>query len=153
MKIAHKKSQIIQKKYFENLSLTSFCYKMAACVLLLKQISYLHKVTYGDKFIHVIKVAYSNTQSKIKINSLLSDLLTVMWVRQVFLLSILLCNIAADVLANFINATEKIKGIQIGENGIKIVNFEDNTNIFLRDVNCLNRIQAILKLCVNAKIT
>ena len=152
MKIAHKKSQIIQKSFFEILSLTSFCYKTAAWVLLLKQISYLHKVRYGDKFIHVIKVAYSNIQSKIKINGLLSDLLALMWVRQVFLLSILLYNIAADVLANFINAAERIKGIQIGENGMKIVNFDDNTNIFLRDVNCLNRIHEILKLCVNAKI-
>ena len=75
MKIAYKKSQIIQKGFFENLSLTSFCYKTAAWVLLLKQISYLHKVRYGDKFIHMIKVAYSNIQSKIKINGLLSDLL------------------------------------------------------------------------------
>ena len=95
----------------------------------------------------MIKVAYSKIQSKIKINGLLSDLLAL-----VFLLSMLLYNIAADVLANFINAAERIKGIQIGENGMKIVNFDDNTNIFLRDVNCLNRIQEILKLCVNAKI-
>ena len=48
-----------------------------------------------------------------------------------------------------------IKGIQIRDHDIKIVNFADDTTIFL-DVNgdaaCLNMIQVILKLYENAKI-
>ena len=63
-----------------------------------------------------------------------------------------LYNIAAEVLANFINADKRIKGIQIGDHDIKIVNFADNTTIFLRDITCLNRIQVILKPYENAKI-
>ena len=35
--------------------------------------SALRKFGYGDKFIHMIKVAYTNIESKIKINGLLSD--------------------------------------------------------------------------------
>ena len=50
------------------------------------------------------------------------------------LLSMLLYNIAAEVLANLINADKMIKGIQIGDHEIKIENFTDNTTIFLRDI-------------------
>ena len=46
-----------------------------------------------------------------------------------------------------------IKGIQLIDHAIKIVNFADNTPIFLRrNITCLNRIQVILKLYENAKI-
>ena len=75
-----------------------------------------------------------------------------MCIRQGCLLSMLLYNIAAEVLANLINADKRIKGIQIGDHDIKIVNFADNTTIFLRDITCLNRIQVILKPYENAKI-
>ena len=75
-----------------------------------------------------------------------------MCVLQGCLLSMLLYNIAAEVLSNIINADKKIKGIQTGDRDIKIVNFADNTTIFLRDITCLNRIQVILKPYENAKI-
>ena len=58
----------------------------------------------------------------------------------------LLYNIAAEALANLINADKRIKGIQIEDHDIKVVNFADNTAIFLRAITCLlNRIQVILK--------
>ena len=38
-----------------------------------------------------------------------------------------------------------MKGIQIGKQEIKIFHFEDDTTIFLRDIDYLNRIQSILK--------
>ena len=64
-----------------------------------------------------------------------------------------LYNIAAEVLANFIIADKRIKGIQIGDHDIKIVNFAGNTTIFLRGITCLlNRVQVILKPYENAKI-
>ena len=76
-----------------------------------------------------------------------------MCVCQVCLLSMLLYNITAEVLANLINADNRIKGIQIGDHDIKIVNFADNTTIFLRDITCLlNRIQVNLKPYENAEI-
>ena len=62
----------------------------------------------------------------------------------------LLYNIANHVLANLINADKRIKGIQIGDHEVEIVNFADNTTI-LRDITCL-RIQVILKPYENAKI-
>ena len=72
--------------------------------------------------------------------------------RQGCLLSMLLYNIVTELLASFINADKRIKGIQIGDNEIKVVNFADSTTVFLKDITCLNRIQIILKLYENAKI-
>ena len=85
-------------------------------------------------------------EPKIKISGLLFDSLTPMRVRQGCLLSMLLYNITADVPENLINADKVIKGIQIGDDEIKIVNYTDNTTIFLGDIICLNRTQVILRL-------
>ena len=71
---------------------------------------------------------------------------------QVCLLSMLLYIIVIEVLANFINTDKMIKGIKIGDHEIKIVNFADDTTIFLWDITCLNMIQVILKLYKNANI-
>ena len=54
--------------------------------------------------------------------------------------------IAVEVLASFINSNERIKGIQIEDHDIKIVNFADDNTILLRGITCLDRIQVILKL-------
>ena len=75
-----------------------------------------------------------------------------MCVSQGCLLSRLLNNILAKVLANFISDDKRIKGTQIGDHEIKTVNFADNITIFLRDISCLNSVQVILKPCENAKI-
>ena len=98
------------------------------------------------------EVAYTNIESKTKINGLLFDPLTPICVRQWCQLSKLLYNTAAEVLANLINADKRIKGIQIGDHEIKIVNFTDNTIIFLRDITCLNRMQVILRLYEKDKL-
>ena len=82
----------------------------------------------------MIKVVCTNIESKYKKNDLLSDPLILVLVRQGCLLSMLLYNIVAEVLANFINADKRIKGMQIGDHEIKIVNFTDSTIIFLRDI-------------------
>ena len=109
--------------------------------------SVLQKAGYGEKFIRTIKVAYTNIQSKIKINGLLSDPSTLMQgVCQGCPLSSVLYIRAAEVLANFIDADKRIKGVQIGDHEIKLVNFADDITIFLGDITCLNRMQVILKL-------
>ena len=58
----------------------------------------------------------------------------------------LLYIIASEVLANFIIADTRVKVVQIGDREIKIANFADDTTIFLRDIDSLCRIQAILDL-------
>ena len=42
----------------------------------------------------------------------------------------LLCIIEGEVLAIFIDGDTRIKGIQIGDQEIKVVNFADDTTIF-----------------------
>ena len=99
---------------------------------------------YGVKFIRMIKVAFTKIQSKIKINGLLSDPFTLMQrVRQGFPLSMVLHVTVAYVFANFIDTDKRIKGIQIGDHEIKLVNFADETIFFLADTTCLNRIHMI----------
>ena len=61
----------------------------------------------------------------------------------------LLYIIAAEVLANFIDADKRIQGIQIGDHEIKIGNFAEDTSIVLKASTCLHRIQVILKLYVD----
>ena len=58
----------------------------------------------------------------------------------------LLYIIVAEVLTSFIYANKKNKGIQIGDHKVTIVNFADDTTIFLRDITCLNGIKVILNL-------
>ena len=60
-------------------------------------------------------------------------------------LSVLLYIIAAEIPANFIIVDKRIKGIQIENQEIKIVDFADDITIFLRDIDCLNKMQSFLK--------
>ena len=57
----------------------------------------------------------------------------------------LLCIIAEEVLAIFIDVSTSIKGIQIGDYEIKKVNISDYTTILFRDFSCLIKIQLILE--------
>ena len=83
----------------------------------------------------MIKVAYTNIQSKIKINGLLSDPFALMQgVHQGCPLSLVLHITAAKVLANFIDVNKRIKGIQIGDHEIKLVSFADEITFFLADI-------------------
>ena len=76
-----------------------------------------------------------------------------MLVHQVCLFSMLLYIIAIEVLPNFINIDKIIKGIQIGDHEIKLVNIPDNTiTIFLLDITCINMIQMILKVTSATKL-
>ena len=75
-----------------------------------------------------------------------------MCVRQGCLLSMHLYNIAAELLANLINAEKRIKVIQIGDHEIKIVNFADINTIFLRDITYLNGMQVVLRLYEKDKL-
>ena len=69
-----------------------------------------------ETFIHMVEDAYTNIQSKIKINGILPDPFTLTsGVCQRCLLSMLLYIIVTDVLTSFINVIERINGIQVGD--------------------------------------
>ena len=99
----------------------------------------------------MIQVASVNIQSKIKINGVLSESFTlIQGFHHGCSLSMFLCIIAAEVLAIFIDANTRIKGIQTGDHEIKIVNFADDTTIFLRDFSCLTKTELTLELSQKA---
>ena len=92
----------------------------------------------------MIKIAYTDIQSKININGLLSDPFTLMQgVRQGCLFSMVLHITVAYVFANFIDADKRIEGIQIGDHEIKLVNLADEITFFLADISSLNRTHMI----------
>ena len=102
------------------------------------------KFGYGVKFIRMIKVTHTDSQSKIKIIDLLSDPFTlIQGVRQGCPLSMVLYIIVAYVFANSIDADKRIKRIQIGDHEIKLVNFADQITFFLAGITCINRIHMI----------
>ena len=95
----------------------------------------------------MIKVAYTSIKSKIKINGLLSEFFILMQgAHQGCPLSLVLCIMAAEVLANFIDADKRMRQVQIRDHEMKLVNFSDDITIFLGDITFFNRIQVILKL-------
>ena len=97
--------------------------------------SVLQKFGYGAKFIYVIKVAYSNIQSKIKINGILSDPFSLMQgVHQGCLLSLVLYIMAAEVLANFTDADKRMTEVQIGNHEMKLINFADDITTSLGNI-------------------
>ena len=71
---------------------------------------FLRKFGYRNKFVHMIQVASTNIQSKMKINGLLSESFTLFQgFHQGCPLSMLLCIVVAEVLAIFI----KVKGLKL----------------------------------------
>ena len=79
----------------------------------------------------MIQVGYTNIQSKIKINGLLSDTFNLMGgVHWGCRLSMLLYFTEAKILTIFINTDARIKGVQTGDQEIKISNFPYDTTIF-----------------------
>ena len=51
-----------------------------------------------------------------------------------------------EVLAIFNDADTRIKGMQIGDHEIKIVNFAYGTTIFLQNFSCFTKIELVLEL-------
>ena len=108
---------------------------------------FLRKFGYTNKFIHVIEVASTNTQSKIKINDLVSDsFILVQGLYQASPFSMMLCITVAEVITVFSDTDSRIKSIQVGDHEIKTVNFADDTTIFLGGFSCLTKIKLIFKL-------
>ena len=87
-------------------------------------VTFILKEMLGNYIINTIKVAFTNIQSRIKTNGLLSDPFTLMQrVYQRFSVSIFLYIIVAEVRIQI--------RIQIGYHKIEIVNVTHNTTIFL----------------------
>ena len=87
---------------------------------------------YGEPLINTIKTIYNNITSSVKVNGYISDSFQLLrGVRQGCPLSMLLYCLLAEVFANYLQLSQQIKGIKIDKWEIKMVQFADDTNLFL----------------------
>ena len=97
------------------------------------------------KFVYMVEVGFTNIESKTKTIIVLSDYLTLIRSSLGVSTLILLYITVVEVLAVFINADTRIKRVQIGDHETKQI-LPMTPPLFLRDISCLTRMQAILKL-------
>ena len=104
---------------------------------------------YESKFIHIVEVGFTNIQSKSEINGLLKSftlIVGVHWECPLSMLCLLYISAAVKYLQFSLIPTRGLSKLQTGGHVMKMRNFPDNATIFLlRDINCYNRIQSILK--------
>ena len=100
----------------------------------------------------MVEDVYTNIQSKIKINGLLSDPFTLTQeVCQGCLFSVLLYIVGAEVLVSFINANKSVKRIQIGDYEILNENVTSNLKtIMMHSAQRFNfsKNQALMSWCI-----
>ena len=92
----------------------------------------LKRFNFGENFIQWVKLAYTDINSKIKVNGFLSDGFALeRGVRQGCPLSAPLYIITAEILAISIRLNPEIKGIQIEDIESKLSQYADDTTLTL----------------------
>ena len=95
----------------------------------------------GEIFIDMTKVVFTNIQSKNEINA---SCLTLLPLCKKFARSVhFQCCYTSLQLKYLPISLIRIKGIEIKDHGIKILNFAHDTTIFLKNSTCHSRIQVI----------
>ena len=101
----------------------------------------LEKFNFGKNFIEWIKVLYANPIFKIKNNGWLSEDCNLnRGVRQGCSMSALLFILVVEILALNIRQDEQIEGITIGNTEHKIVQYADDSTIFVKTVKSLEQL-------------
>jgi hypothetical protein len=97
------------------------------------RIKVLKKLGIEGLFLNIIKAIYDKPRANIILNGELKPFLLKSGMRQVCLLSPLLFNIDSEFLTKAIRKEQKIKGIQIWKEEVKLSPFADNMILYLRD--------------------
>ncbi len=101
----------------------------------------LEKFNFGNKFTKWIKILYTNPNLVVKNNGWLSrEVKMERGVRQGCPISALLFILATEVLSCVINQNENIKGYNIGNKDIKMVQHADDSTIILRDIQSIDQV-------------
>ena len=119
----------------------------------------LNKFNFGPDVQNWVKIFYNNVTSCVLNNGHASEFFVLeRGVRQGCPLSGLLFVIGIEVLANAIRNKGTIKGIKVGEKEIKTSLYADDTTVFVRDLDSIPELLALLKnfknlsgLDINAK--
>ena len=103
---------------------------------------------FGPKIIKMIKAAYTNIKSKVKINNHVSEAFSIeRGVRQGCPLSMILYIICAEVLGDNIREEKNIKGYKIDDQtSVKLSQFADDTTNLLSDISSMESLMDLLKL-------
>lgn len=107
----------------------------------------LKAFNFGESFIRWFKTFYSNANSCIINNGYTSDYFSIeRGVRQGDPLSGALFVIAVELLANSLRSNKNIKGIPVNDSTILISQYEDDTTIFVDDVQSAEEVFRTLDL-------
>ena len=113
----------------------------------------LERFGFGPQFISWVKLCYTNICSAIKINGFVSEFFSLTrGVRQGCPLSMGLFCICSEYLAEFIRNSASIKGLKLPNSDkiLKIIQYADDTTIFVADVKELNAILCSFRIYENA---
>ena len=106
----------------------------------------LKNVNFGKDFIGWIKILYTNINSCVLNNGYFTEFFKLeRGVRQGCPLSAYLFLLAVEVLGSKIRNTKQVKGIKIGNHVCKILQFADDTNCILADLDSLEKVINILE--------
>ena len=96
----------------------------------------LKAFNFGEKFINWINLLYTNIFSCVSNNGFQSEYFSLSrGIRQGCPISALLFILVAEITAVNIRSHDKIKGIRIGEELLKIIQLADDTTLFLKDLS------------------
>ena len=105
----------------------------------------LKMFNFGENFLHWVKTFYNNIQSCVMNNGTISNFFTLeRGVRQGDPLSPYLFTIVVEILAISIRQNEAIKGIKIGNEETKLLQFADDTTAVLADTDSAVKLFEIL---------
>ena len=105
----------------------------------------LNNFNFGPDIQNWVKIFYNNVTSCVLNNGHASEFFVLeRGVRQGCPLSGLLFVIAIEVLANAIRNESTIKGIKVGEKEIKVSLYADDTTVFVRDLDSITNLLALL---------
>ena len=105
----------------------------------------LKMFNFGENFLHWVKTFYNNIQSCVMNNGTISNFFTLeRGVRQGDPLSPYLFTIVVEILAISIRQNEAIKGIKIGNEETKLLQFADDTTVVLADTDSAVKLFEIL---------
>ena len=106
----------------------------------------LHVLNFGESFKKWIRIMYTDISSCIINNGLSTGYFTIgRGVRQGDPMSAYLFILITELLTRSINKNKNIKGINIGNEEIKLVQYADDTTLFLKDTRSAEKVFDLLK--------
>ena len=106
----------------------------------------LEHLNLGNSFVTWFKILMKNITSQVKINGFLTEPFSMTrGIKQGDPLRALLYVIISEILGNQIRSSDRIKGVRVGNSKKKIMQYVDDTELFVTDDESINQILFELK--------